>query len=376
MRRPAHGSWLGDDDRYADDEPWSRGTRGWGDARRGARDPDFYDDDEMYDDEDEMWEVPRSTGGDIAVRVLSVVGRVLITSGVLVLLFVAYQLWGTGVHEARAQGSLSNEFEAALGEAGIDPEASTDDSVPVVDPNAPLPPPPAEGAAVANIRIPRIGVDKVVVEGVSVSDLKRGPGHYPDSPLPGQPGNAAIAGHRTTYGAPFNRIDELQIGDEILVTTLQGAFRYEVSEQQIVSPDQVEVLGNFNDNRLTLTACHPKYSARQRIIVVAQLVGPAATAAEPTAPTETPADDAAEAQADGEAEQASSVDLDGGLSGQRTSAWPAVLLGLACGLIWLAAWVGSKLVDRWIAYAVGAPLFFLVLFFFYESFYRLLPANF
>ena len=121
----------------------------------------------------------------------------------------------------------------------------------------------------ARIRIPDIGVDKIVVEGVQVSDLKRGPGHYPDTPLPGQPGNAAIAGHRTTYGAPFNRLDELEPGDEILVTTAQGAFRYEVQRQLIVSPDQVEVLDDFGDDRLTLTACHPKYSARQRIVVVA-----------------------------------------------------------------------------------------------------------
>jgi sortase A len=307
-------------------------------------------------------------------RVLGAVGRVCITAGVLVLLFVAYQLWGTGIHEARAQNSLENEFTEALDERGVD--TSPDDSVPIGDPAAPTttapappPPPPADGDAVAQIRIPKIGVDKIVVEGVSVSDLKRGPGHYPDSPLPGQPGNAAIAGHRTTYGAPFNRLDELAPGDEILVTTLQGAFRYEVSEQQIVSPDQVEVLNDFGDNRLTLTACHPKYSARQRIIIVAQLTGTAAQAAPAAGPRPTPGNELPD-------ESAEPVSLDGGLSGERVSAWPAILLGFACALIWLAAWIGSKLVDKWVAYGVGAPVFFLVLFFFYESFYRLLPANF
>ena len=84
--------------------------------------------------------------------------------------------------------------------------------------------------------IPKIGVDKIVVEGVGRNDLRKGPGHYPDTPMPGQPGNAAIAGHRTTYGAPFNRIDELEPGDEILVTTLQGPFTYEVTGTEIVTP--------------------------------------------------------------------------------------------------------------------------------------------
>ena len=116
--------------------------------------------------------------------------------------------------------------------------------------------------------------------------------------MPGNPGNAAIAGHRTTYGAPFHNIDQLAPGDEIIVTTLQGEFRYEVLPQPtdevddsgepvmrgnfIVAPSQVEVLDDFGDNRLTLTACHPKYSARQRIVVVAQLVEEPAPAPPPT----------------------------------------------------------------------------------------------
>src|ERR671919_460981 len=218
-------------------------------------------------------------------RVLGAIGRTLITLGVLILLFVVYQLWGTGIREAQAQRSLENEFEESLGEAGVvvpDESAQGSGQSPptTATPGSP-PPPPAEGDASARIRIPDIGVDKIVVEGVTLDDLKRGPGHYPETPLPGQPGNAAIAGHRTTYGAPFGRINELEPGDEILVTTLQGAFRYEMSEQLIVEPDQVEVLEDFGDNRLTLTACHPKYSARQRIIVVATLVGEAAPAPRP-----------------------------------------------------------------------------------------------
>jgi sortase A len=307
-------------------------------------------------------------------RVMGVIGRVLMTAGVLVLLFVAYQLWGTGLHEARAQNALENEFIDALAAAGVDPDldpgSETADQPAPIGESSPLPPPPPpEGDAAARLLIPTIGVDKVVVEGVSVSDLKRGPGHYPDSPMPGQPGNAAVAGHRTTYGAPFHRLDELEVGDEMLVTTLQGSFRYTVSEQLIVSPDQVEVLDDFGDNRLTLTACHPKYSARQRIIVVGTLDEAPAPAPEPDPQTDSEATPE-------EPRATATASLDGGLSGERATAWPAVLLGVACGLIWLAAWVASQLIKKWVAYAVGAPIFFVVLFFFYESFYRLLPANF
>lgn len=303
-------------------------------------------------------------------RILGAIGRTCITAGVLILLFVVYQLWGTGIREAQAQGALEDDFADQLAEAGIDPEEEpapinngSATTVPGATTTTPPPPPdPEDGDASARIVIPRIDVDKIVVEGVSVSDLKRGPGHYPDSPMPGQPGNAAIAGHRTTYGAPFNRIDELERGDEILVTTLQGSFRYTVSEQQIVSPDRVEVLEDFGDNRLTLTACHPKYSARQRIVVVATLAAPPA-AAPPVAATTDDDDNG-------------SASLDAGLSGERAGAWPAVLLGLACACIWLAAWIATKLVKPLVAYGLGAPLFFVMLFFFYESFSRLLPANF
>jgi len=304
-------------------------------------------------------------------KVLGAIGRVCITAGVLILLFVAYQLWGTGLREAQAQDSLESEFEQVIGGQPDDEDEAPATIPPGESPETgstdPPPPPPAEGDAMAQIRIPAIGVDKIVVEGVQVSDLKRGPGHYPNSPLPGQPGNAAIAGHRTTYGAPFNRVDELEAGDEILVTTSQGSFRYEVREQLIVSPDQVEVLDDFGDNRLTLTACHPKYSARQRIVIVAALTGEAA----PAPPTTTPAPDAAD-----DAEEASPETIDAGLGGERAGAWPAVLLGIACALVWIAAWLLGKLWRKWPAYLVGLPVFLVVLFFFFESFSRLLPANF
>ena len=308
-------------------------------------------------------------------KVLGVVGRTCIAAGVLILLFVAYQLWGTGIREAQAQRNLQDEFEQQLGAAertDSSTTSTTDGDTPTSPPTSevgPPPPPPADGDAVAQIRIPAIGLDKIVVQGVAVADLKKGPGHYPGSPLPGQPGNAAIAGHRTTYGAPFNRIDELKEGDQILVTTTQGAFEYQVRQQLIVAPDQVEVLDDFGDDRLTLTACHPKYSARQRIVVVAALQGPAAPASDTPSSGNDTSDDSGTAAGGGQT-------MDAGLGGERASAWPAVLLGVACALIWVAAWLLGTLWRKWPAYLVGLPVFLVMLFFFFENFSRLLPANF
>ena len=312
------------------------------------------------------------------------VGRSCISAGVLTLLFVIYQLWGTGLREAQAQNRLEDEFQEIIGDGKGDPISSGDGDSTTSTTVGPPPPPPTEGDAMARLLIPDIGVDKIVVEGVSLEDLKHGPGHYPDTPLPGQPGNAAIAGHRTTYGAPFNRIDELENGDEILITTVQGSFAYEVIGQQIVSPSQVEVLNNQGDNRLTLTACHPKFSASQRIVVSAALVGPAAPVTAPPGgqgnPGALPGDGEGGADggdgADTGDEAASGRSLDGaGLSGEGASARPAVLLAIACGFVWVAAWVLGLLWLRWPAYGVCLPLFMVMLFYFFESFSRLLPAN-
>ena len=288
-------------------------------------------------------------------RVLGAVGRACIAAGVLILLFVAYQLWGTGIREAQAQDRLEDDFAAELEEA--EPPTTTT-TVPgeVAPPSTAAPlDVPADGQPVAHLRIPAIGVDKIVVSGVTLQNLKDGPGHYPETPLPGQEGNAAIAGHRTTYGAPFNRIDELEAGDEITVETLQGSFRYLVREQLIVAPTQVEVLEDKGDNRLTLTACHPKYSARERIIVVAKLAPEHKPLPRPDRGEEEPLP--------------TFEDIDG----EGASAWPAIFWGVVCGAIWLLAWFLGRRWRRWPAYLIGFPLFMVALFFFFEEFSRLLP---
>lgn len=129
-----------------------------------------------------------------------------------------------------------------------------------------------EGDPLTRIEIPAIGVDTIVVQGTSPSALRAGAGHYPNTPLPGQRGNVAIAGHRTTYGRPFNRVDELKVGDSVVLTTPVGRYTYIISRPPfIISPFDWSVISNTKDPELTLTACHPKGSARQRIIIRAKL---------------------------------------------------------------------------------------------------------
>jgi sortase A len=131
---------------------------------------------------------------------------------------------------------------------------------------------PLPGDAIGRITMPAIGVSEYVVEGTDTASLRKGPGHYPSTPLPGERGTAAIAGHRTTYGAPFRRLDKLQPGDRITLDMSYGRFVYHVQRLKIVDDQDLSVLRRVRENRLILSACHPLYSAAQRIIAFARLV--------------------------------------------------------------------------------------------------------
>ncbi len=359
---------------------------------------------------------------------LNAVGKTLIGLGIVILLFAGYQLWGTNLQEARAQNSLENEFQQLLSQASqvglatVPPPSSAPDQATTTATPAPtttlvdtvlgaedLTPEqlayffPEGGEAVGALDIGDIGVSKIVVEGVTVADLREGPGHYSSSPFPGQPGNAAIAGHRTTYGAPFNRIDELQPGDDIVVTTVQGTFVYEVmpageaypdagldfersmSGHLVVSPSETWVLDDFGDNRLTLTACHPKFSARQRIIVAARLV------AEPAVAVPRPAqlaegetvvfadpDTGQEVEITGSAEladqAANEVSLDEGLGWDRKALPDVVTLAMVFLAILAAAIAVANRWRRLTTYAVAIVPLGVSLWFCFEQLDRLLPA--
>jgi sortase A len=131
---------------------------------------------------------------------------------------------------------------------------------------------PLEGDSGARLEIPAIDLTDYVVEGTDVDSLRKGPGHYPETPLPGERGTTAIAGHRTTYGAPFRNIDDLDRGDLIMVDMPDGRFVYRVEESKIVDDQDLSVLKPVGYRRLMLSACHPLYSAAQRVIVYARQV--------------------------------------------------------------------------------------------------------
>lgn len=368
-------------------------------------------------------------------------GRTLIGLGLIVIMFAVFQLYGTGILEAQAQEELDTEFDdrlAQLEEAGlvetaveteseqvvvapptendvinsaiaaafppqlgerdgpeftvapIDPEALSDEDIALLTPRA--------GEALGSIEIPDIGLERNIVEGIRRNDLRQGPGHYPDSPLPGQPGNVAIAGHRSTYGEPFRDLHLLEPGDLIKVTTFQGESFYQVMAQTnedgdevghfIVDPSQTEVLDDFGDNRLTLTACHPYRSARQRIIVTAQLVS-APQEVLPTLTDERLAELAGEDfngdSADSEPIEEFAIEEDAAVGIEENAleeslGWnweertPTILWGIAALAVVIAALVAARRWKKWLVYAGAAPVFGVALFFCFIHLDRMLPA--
>ncbi len=308
---------------------------------------------------------------------LGATGRVLVTAGILILLFVAYQLWGTGLLQARAQDDLRNQFERTLqnqsaSSTTVPSSTTSPDTVPTPTTAAPtttVPPlaVPPNGDVLGTIVIPKIGVSQYVVEGVDVADLRKGPGHYPGTSLPGQVGTVAIAGHRTTYGAPFSDLDQLAKGDDIVLRTVQGTFTYKIDKDPFaVSPDAGEVLAPVVDSAtpggvaatLTLTTCNPKFSAAERLIVQARLELP--PGAQPLPATEQPHD--------------VPLKIDG-LGGETSSRTPALIWGLIALLVGLAWWYLFHRYPRWYVWFAGAVPFLVVLFFFYTYVEQLLPAN-
>ena len=224
------------------------------------------------------------------MKILKYSGWSLIGLGSLILLFLGYQLVFTNVLNALAQDAAAEALEARFDESRRDqPEIVllppvTSTTVPGQSTATTVPIEPAErisyhpedapesGGELGLIMISKIEVESVIVEGVDRQQLKDGPGHMPWTPLPGQPGNAVISGHRTTYGAPFFRLDELEEGDKIIIETVVGTHTYEIREKLVVQPTDVWVTEERPGAWLTLTTCNPQYSARQRLIIVAELI--------------------------------------------------------------------------------------------------------
>jgi sortase A len=310
-------------------------------------------------------------------RTAAGVGRMLVTVGLLILLFVAYQLWGTGIFTDRAQSDLRHQFRQELQDNPTVTSTSSTSAPPrstaptTTAPRSTVPKVVQvvqEGGPVGRIRIPKIGVDQIVVQGTSRPDLAKGPGHYPATPMPGQIGNAAIAGHRTTHAKPFYNLNELKPGDDIIVDTVYGSFTYRMYQQLIVSPHDVSVVDPTPDAELTLTTCNPRFSARQRMVVKARLVVNKSAPARKTVPIEV----VKPVRSDGAAKSS----LKDSLSGDISSRTPTLIWGTITLLLGLAWWWVYR---RWrlpLTWVVGVVPFLAVLFAFYVYFERLLPANF
>jgi sortase A len=191
---------------------------------------------------------------------LRFVGAVLMTSGVLLLTDVGVTLlWQEPVSAflaQREQRALERQLERTLSRK----------------PSPRVPTEPLRGDAIGKIEMPTLDRDYFLVEGTEAASLRKGPGHYPDTPLPGQRGTVAVAGHRTTFGAPFRTIDELNRGDPVVMSMPYGRFVYRVERTRIVDPTALWVTRRVRYDRLVLTACHPLYSAAQRIVVFARLL--------------------------------------------------------------------------------------------------------
>lgn len=342
--------------------------------------------------------------------VVAGIGKTLIVVGLLMFAFVGYQLWGTGIRTAQAQNRLEDQFRAKLesvttvvttpttptttpGGTTV-PGDTTTTTVPTAAPTARIP----DGDAIAILRIPKIGIEWQVVEGVSVADLKDGPGHFRETVMPGQLGNSAIAGHRTTHGHPFLELDQLEPGDLIELTTLVGTYTYAVTGSVIVKPsDYALVIPTVDPTiaTLVLATCDPAYTARNRLVVRATLVpessdqvfAPPPTTQPPSTTVDTIPDEVTTTSIgdptvttitdapDDAVELSDDAFTEGWFS--DSAAIPHVLgWGVLLVAVGFGAYFAGRAAKRlYVCFAVGVVPFVFALYFWFENVNRLLPPG-
>lgn len=223
---------------------------------------------------------PQRRGAHRIVRTIGILGRVFVGAGMILLFYTAYLLWGTGVYTKQEQKRAADQ----LARNPIVSQQNLESG------NIPPARPPGGRAALGSplftLKIPKIGLETVIVQGIGREELKKGPGHFPscgeapsgecvsDAKYPGEGGNVAISGHRTTYGAPFFRLNELEEGDIIDFVSGRARYRYKFREQKIVDPvSGFATVEQHGRDEVTLTTCHPRFSAAQRLIVQGDFVG-------------------------------------------------------------------------------------------------------
>lgn len=312
------------------------------------------------------------------------IAQICLATGALLLSFVAYQLWGTALYEHHAQSVLGLELRNNLGlkpdtgsqaQSASSPPSSTQTFTNKVAPTIAAPP---VGQPIGFMTIPRLGMtNDAIVEGAGEAQLQEGPGHYTGTALPGEAGNTAIAGHRTTYAHPFYNLNLMQPGDFVYIQTAQGLFSYEVQSSTIVAPTDVTVLDASPVPELTLTTCNPRYSASQRLVVVALLyksITAASFGSTPTSPT-TPTTQP-------HVSLPSTLAGDGGVSGVGTA--DQVELGVLWGALtvavgWLAV-IGWRRIERrqwaWAVLAIGVPVTIALLLVCFQHVSLALPETF
>jgi sortase A len=266
-------------------------------------------------------------------RILS--SRVLTAVGLLLLLFIAYELFATNIMEARSQTKLLESFRARLSHPATFQPA-------------------ALGEGVAIMEIPRFSSQAVVVEGVRPVDLQHGPGHDPGTPLPGQVGDAVLLGHRTTYGGPFRHIASLERGDTIIVFTTQGRFQYTVLQVRRTS-GRPTVATTSEVGYLTLITSDPAYFPTGQVQVLAQLV------TQPLAPP-------------GETQMAVGAVRNGSGIDDRAFA-PALLWGELFLAALFLAWFLYRRWSPWATHVITTPIVIALMFLLFSSVDRLLPAT-
>ena len=337
------------------------------------------------------------------------------------ILFLLYQLWGTGVYESQARDDLAQRFDLIGTYQSDAPSATVATTTTLIDiipadtsstSSTVAPPDEAalqaikrvvaakDGDVIARMIVPAIDLDKYVVDGVGIENLRTAVGRYRGTYAIGDDGNVAIAGHRTTYGSPFGRIDELVPGDQIIFETPVGVATYEVvdptaslalwgrsvksigSGHVIVGPEDEFVLSDVGDNRLTLTACHPKFSAKERIVVVALLVGKPLPLLDPLygiqtdvfAPEVSPTPTTIPQPLVERATSKRFTTFAESMNGLPNQLAPSVVYGLMTLVVMAAISVASNRFGRKIAIPVGAIPFFYSLWLFFTHLERLLPA--
>lgn len=256
--------------------------------------------------------------------------------GLLIVLFLLYEFFGSNLVHSRAQQELVDEFRQSLGSQ----------KAPKIVPGDPI----------GILSIPKIKLETALLEGTAPSDLERGVGHFRSTTMPGGPGNVVVAGRRTTFGAPFRDLDELVFNDAITVATRRGIFTYFVTEVRVVKPGKPDVVTATLDNRLTLVTSNPPYVAADRLAVIAELEGDPVAMPVQAGPVIMGRDEM-------------------GLSGDASALAPLILLAQLLAVAFAFAFFAYRRRVGKVVYVVAAPVLLVVLILAFDQLNRLLPGT-